>query len=55
MFFFHHIKMDNTTYYQGNKDKALNKVKEYYKNNNERLKKQARDKYRNLSENKKNK
>ena len=41
--------MDNTTYYQRNRDVALNKTKEYHKNNNERLKKQARDKYRNLS------
>ena len=39
--------MDNTTYYQRNRDVALNKAKEYYKNNNERLKKQARDKYKN--------
>ena len=30
--------MDNTTYYQRNRDIALNKAKEYYKNNNERLK-----------------
>ena len=30
--------MDNTTYYQRNRDIALNKAKEYYKNNNKRLK-----------------
>ena len=42
--------MDNTTYYQRNRDVALNKAKEYHKNNNERLKEQAKDKYRNLSE-----
>ena len=47
--------MDNTTYYQRNRNVALNNAKEYYKNNNERLKKQARDKYRNLSEEDKNK
>ena len=35
--------MNNTTYYQRNRDVALNKAKEYYKNNNEILKKQARD------------
>ena len=29
--------MDNTTYYQRDRDVALNKAKEYYKNNNERL------------------
>ena len=33
--------MDNTTYYQRNKDIALNKAKEYYKNNNKRLKRHA--------------
>ena len=42
--------MNNATYYQRNRDIALNKVKQCYKNNNERLKQQARDKYRNLSE-----
>ena len=47
--------MDNTTYYQRNRDKALNKAKEYQKNNNDRLKKQARDKYRNLFEEDQNK
>ena len=35
--------MDNATYYQRNRDVALNKAKEYYKNNNERLKEQARN------------
>ena len=34
--------MDNTTYYQRNRDIALNKAKEYYKNNNERLKKASK-------------
>ena len=29
--------MDNTTYYQRDRDVALNKAKEYYKSNNERL------------------
>ena len=42
--------MNNTTYYQRNRDMVLSKAKENYKNNNERLKKQSRDKYRNLSE-----
>ena len=54
-FFVLYIIMDNTTYYQRNRDIALNKAKEYYKNNNKGLKKQARDKYRNLSEEDKNK
>ena len=31
--------MDNTTYYQRNRDVALNKAKENYKSNNKRLKK----------------
>ena len=31
--------MDNTAYYQRNRDRALYKAKEYYKNINERLKK----------------
>ena len=47
--------MDNTAYYQRNRDVALIEAKEYYKNNNGRLQKQARDKYRNLSEEDKNK
>ena len=47
--------MNNTTYYQRNRDVALNKAKEYYKIDNERLKKQARNKYRNLSGEHKNK
>ena len=39
--------MNNTTYYQKNRDVILNKVKDYYEN--DRLREQARDKYRNLS------
>ena len=42
--------MDNTTYYQRNREIILNKAKDYYKNNNDRLREQARNKYRNLSE-----
>ena len=42
--------MDNTTYYQRNREKILNKAKDYYKNDKERLREQARNKYRNLSE-----
>ena len=30
--------MNNTTYYQRNRDIALNEAKQYYKNNNEILK-----------------
>ena len=29
--------MDNTTYYQRNREIMLNKAKDYYKNNEERL------------------
>ena len=42
--------MDNTTYYQRNKEIMLNRAKDYYENNKERLKEQARNKYRYLSE-----
>ena len=42
--------MDNTTYYQRNREIMLNRAKDYYENDKERLRKQARDKYRNLSE-----
>ena len=48
--FFHYIKMDNTTYYQINREKNINKAKDYYENDKERLRQQARDKYRNLCE-----
>ena len=48
--------MNNTTYYQRNRDVILNRAKDYYKNDKERLREQTRDKYRNLSdENKKQK
>ena len=50
IYFFHYIKMDNTTYYQRNREIMLNRAKDYYENDKERLRKQARDKYRNLSE-----
>ena len=40
--------MSNTTYYQRNRDVALNKAKEYCKNNKERLKEQAKNKCGNL-------
>ena len=37
-------KMNNTTYYQRNRDVILNRTKEYYKNDKERLRVKARDK-----------
>ena len=49
-FFSLYIKMNNTTYYQRNRDVIINKKKDYYKNNKEKLREQARGKYRNLSE-----
>ena len=42
--------MNNTTYYQRNREVILNKAKDYYKINKVKLREQARDKYRNLSE-----
>ena len=42
--------MNNTTYYQRNREIILNRAKGYYKNDKERLKEQAKNKYRNLSE-----
>ena len=42
--------MDNTTYYQRNREIMLNRAKNYYENDKERLREQARNKYRNLSE-----
>ena len=49
------IKMDNTTYYQGNREIILNRVKDYCESDKERLREQTRNKYRNLSEEDKNK
>ena len=39
--------MDNTTYYQRNREIILNRAKDYYENNKQRLREQARNKYRN--------
>ena len=47
--------MDNTTYYQRNREIILNRAKDYYENDKERLRERARNKCRNLSEEKKNK
>ena len=47
--------MNNTTYYQRNREIMLNRAKDYYENDKERLREQARNKYRNLSEEDKNK
>ena len=40
----------NKTYYQRNKEAALNKAENYYKNHKEKLTEQARNKCRNLPE-----
>ena len=42
--------MNNTTYYQRNREVILNKAKDYYENHKEKLKEQTRDKYKNLPE-----
>ena len=42
--------MDNTTYYQRNREIMLNRARGYYENDKERLREQARNKYWNLSE-----
>ena len=47
--------MDNTTYYQRNREIMLNKAKDYYENDKERLREEVRNKYKNLSEEDKNK
>ena len=47
--------MDNTTYFQRNREIMLNREKDYYENDKERLRDQLRNKYRNVSEEDKNK
>ena len=42
--------MDNTTYYQRDREIMLNRAKDYYETDKERLREQARNKYRDLSE-----
>ena len=42
--------MDNTTYYQRNREIMINRAKDYYENDKERLREQARNKCKNLSE-----
>ena len=49
------IKKVELAYYQRNRDVALNRAKNYYENDKERLSEQVREKYRNLSEEDKNK
>ena len=46
-------KFVDLTYYQRNRDVILNRTKDYYENDKERSREQVRDKYRNLSEEKK--
>ena len=47
--------MNNTTYYQRDREIILSRGKDYYENDKERLREQAGYKYRNLSEEDKNK
>ena len=42
--------MNNTTYYQRNREIILNRVKDYYENDKERLREHAKNKNKNLSE-----
>ena len=42
--------MDNSTYYQKNRDIILHRAKDYCYNNIEDIRKNVRDKYKNLSE-----
>ena len=44
------MKMDNTTYFQRNREIMPNRAKDYYENDKARLREQARNKHRNLSE-----
>ena len=45
--------MKNLTYFQRKQNVILKKAKDYYENDKERLREQVRDKYRNLSAQKK--
>ena len=47
--------MNNTTYYQRNRDVIINRAKYHYEHDKKILREQAKDKYRNLSEEDKNK
>ena len=42
--------MDNTTYYQRNREIMLNRAKDYYENDKERLREQGKNKCKNLFE-----
>ena len=47
--------MNNSTYYQRNRDTILKRAKYYYYNNIEAIRKNMRDKYKNLLEEEKEK
>ena len=47
--------MENSTYYQKNRDIILKRAKDYYYNNIETIRKNMRDKYKILSEEEKGK
>ena len=42
--------MNDTTYYERNRDVILNRAKDYYENNKALLREKAKNKYRELSE-----
>ena len=41
--------MDNTTYYQRNREIMVNRAKDYFENDTVRLREQAKNKHKNLS------
>ena len=47
--------MDNSTYYQKNRNFILNRAKDYYYKNIDTIRKNKRDKYKNLSKEEKEK
>ena len=47
--FFLYLKLGETTYFQKNRKKILNRAKDYYENNEEILRDKARNKCRELS------
>ena len=54
IFFSLHLKINETTYYERNRDVILNRAKYYYEYNKGLLREKAKNKYRELSEEEKN-
>ena len=49
-----HMKMDETIYFQKNREKILNRTKDYYESNKEVLREKTKNKYKESSEEEKN-